>query len=891
MRASAVIALMALSACPAQQKKGPPPPPPPPEIETTEALAFEAEREINAAEQALGALQPDQAIDHLDKADGYLRQELFRSYPDAKVLAARHTELLGRVPSVREEIRKQKLAEAVQAAKTKIDGAASSLDAAMKAIERREPEDADLSAADQGIAAIENALEEAQKLESEDRPYGKYALDVRKRLAAQKKRARERQLEVAVQRSSAEIAKAIADLDGAIAQLQSKNVDKVEFDQAGSMVTELEKILTRGDELAGKDARFAKHMGAVRKRLVGQRERIAKRLHEVTVQRQREIVDTAGKELGAALGRLSAKDVVDADFAEAEKALAALEKALTDGKPLEPKDPRYFTYAGVIEKKIEDARKRIGDRRLAAAIEKQKLEIEAGRAALKEALARIEAADPAEGEIKAAQDGILAVEKTLEPASALTAKDKAFSAYVLDVRKSLQKARERVAVRELEIAVAKQKMLVKTAIDELAAAMKVIAVRGAQETDFGAADTAVASVETALASGEIYAVRDRGYSTFALGARKTAADARKRIKDRREQAAVEAQRDMVDVALDAVKKAVADLAGFSPTEEQFKAAEDGLSALGSALEKGIELEVKVGAYKAFAAGARKSLRAAEQRVDGRRTEIAVRERTMLVEDALAAFEGNLRGAKKSDASSDHVKEATASLQTVRDELAKGEPLELKDRGYQKVAASARTKLRVAEEDLSIAKHTAAFREGPAKDLADAQELRRSANGLDTPEKKKTFEAALEKLKSCQATGGAILSEAPKLAGVAFTAGQRRSKAKDLLAECGKAAEGVEKLVGEMEAVISFYDGPAKALVGGKTLLGEGDGTSEPAKKKQVYQAALKEFEVCLEKGKLLQHQHPKLAKERFDIDGKSVTLATVIAACQKGAETARDSMK
>ena len=56
---------------------------------------------------------------------------------------------------------------------------------------------------------------------------------------------------------------------------------------------------------------------------------------------------------------------------------------------------------------------------------------------------------------------------------------------------------------------------------------------------------------------------------------------------------------------------------------------------------------------------------------------------------------------------------------------------------------------------------------------------------------------------------------------------------------------------------------------------------------KAYSSALKHFESCLEKGKILENKHPEIKKTRFKVDGKKMTLPKVVNACRKQAKSVR----
>ncbi len=652
-------------------KKGPPPPDP---IKTTEQLAYEAERRINSAESELASLQPDRAVEQLDAAQKMLIDSKIDAYPDAELLRSRHRELLDRVPVVREEVRKRELAAAVADAHTKIDAASATLKDAIERIKRKRPEEADLKAAEEAVSALDSAVEEASKCEPQDRDYAKYALETRKQLSGQRKQVAERRLQVAIELSREAIAAASSELEISLKGLRSRDVMPAEFESARGAAGKVQAAIEGANDLIVKDLGFAKQISAARKKLDAQRALIDKREHEVSVERQRVAIEQSRKTLKENLTRLKNKDIVEADFTEADAAVGGVEKLLADGAALAANDVRYAAYASSVKSKVDDAKAWIVTRRLEVAIAKQKGEIETARIALGEALFRLNGKAPVEGEFEAARNGVVAVEKTLDAAEPLMPKDRTFSRYVLDVRRGLQGARNRIEQRKFDVELGQQRAKVNAALAEV----KQASARLVEPAEFEQAEKLVGELESTLDAGETFASRDRAYGKMALDARKSASQARRHIRERKEEVAVENQKAKVSAALASMKSAIDPLDGFSPGEDQFKAATDSIEAAGRALDEGAELERTVGRYKSWSLEARKKISAATSRVEKRRTQIEVRERKLLVENGLASLKSALAAVRNKDATGDQVKEAGAALGTVRDELSKGTDLEIED---------------------------------------------------------------------------------------------------------------------------------------------------------------------------------------------------------------------
>ncbi len=181
----------------------------------------------------------------------------------------------------------------------------------------------------------------------------------------------------------------------------------------------------------------------------------------------------------------------------------------------------------------------------------------------------------------------------------------------------------------------------------------------------------------------------------------------------------------------------------------------------------------------------------------------------------------------------------------------------------------------------------AFREGPVALLTEGLEVAKSTRGLTPEEEKKAYTTAVEHFHDCQKNGAALLADHPRLANASFVVGGRALRARDVLKRCGEGSKATEVKLGDLEATLAFYEGPAKGLELGRDKLGDADAATTPQDKKKLYQEALAAFEKCIETGKTLEYKRPELKNRKFEVGAKKVTIALVIAACQKGASTAR----
>lgn len=856
-------------------------------IETTEAVAFEAERQLNEAEKALDALDADSAVEQLQSAERSLGDSKIENYPEAELLKARHSELTARVPRVREEVARRKLAAEVKSAREKIDAGRAELKDAIELIKRRDPEESELKRAESALDSVRTALEGGDTLEAKDAEYAKFALSVRKDLAGQRKLVEQRRLAVAVDHGKKDIGGALAALNDSVNALKSKDVAPGEFDQARTAADGVDSAIKKNDEVAGKDLPFAKYVASIRERVTAARKTIADREHAVSVQRQRAKVEEGRSALNGALGRLKDKNPTDGVFEEADNALKGLEKVVEEGSGLAGKDRDYASYASGVKRQIDQATAKIAARRLEVTVAKKTAEITTARSAMNEALKRLARPEPTDPDFAEAKNAVGAVEKLLDGSEDLTPKDRGFSRFVIETRKTLSPANATIEKRKLEVDVAHQR----AALAEALAKLKESTRRLVDPPDFQAAEAAVGDVEKTLEAGDPYSAKNPAYSKQASDGRKAVAAAKTRIQEQRDEVAMQGQKAKLEVQRETLQGALAALDGFSPQEETFKAADEAIDSAHKILDEGAELERRLPRYSTYANGVRKALAAAGKRVEARRLATEIRQQRLLVEDAISGAKSRVDATQKPSATGEDVTAAAEALKATREALVKGATLEKKDVAYEKFATAAKKTLTRLQESLNTAEDLVRFREGPVNALSQGLALIESAASLPPDDQKKSYESAQEHFRSCQKDAGTIFAEHPRVASASFGVGKKKSNGKAVLASCVTHLKSVDDKLAKVRARLSFYEGAAAYLSKATVLLEKADALADEEKQKQAYSDAATQFEECTGAARLLLHEHPELKKERFEIEGRSVTLPVVLEACQKGAKRSRDAMR
>jgi hypothetical protein len=603
---ASVLAFALLAGCATESQPTQNAPKPPLEkknIEATESVGFKAEKEINAAEAKLDALDPDGAVEHLDEANEHLKDPALENYPEAKLLHTRYDGLVARVPVVREEIRKRKLKAAVDEAKGKIDSAKAALDESVKQIKKKHPEESELTAAVEAVKKLQASLEESSKLESEDTGYAKYALAITKELANQKKLIQQRGLDVALDDSRQEIGKAVTQLGEALTRVKKKDVGEEDFKEAANAVEAVEGALKKGAPLFAKDAGYAKFAGQVKERLATQREGLSKRRHEVLVQRARARIDEARKALSESVAKLKGKDVPDASFENAGSASKELGKTLEEQKELSTNDAAFSQWVSDQKKSLATVNSTIEKRRTEVTIERQRVKVAEGLAAVKKAVGHMPTIDQADS----ADTAVSELEKMIEEGDKLGSKDGSYSKFAIEARKTVSESKRKIRERRDQIAMDAQKEKIGSQLQNLKGAMAGIGGFSPGEPEFNAATEAAQGARKAVDEGKELESKLPKYKSLAEAARKTIAAAEQKIAKRKLEIAVREHKMLIEQAFESAKSSVANAKKVSATSDQAKEAESAMNAARDEIAKGQELEGKDAKYAAMVAHAKKQL--------------------------------------------------------------------------------------------------------------------------------------------------------------------------------------------------------------------------------------------------------------------------------------------
>jgi hypothetical protein len=761
-------------------------------------------------------------------------------------------------------------AQTIDEARAKIDLAHEKLKGAAQEIKKKDPAEAELKTAEESLAAVRAALDAGSTFETKDLAYAKYSLTVRKDIRAQGDFIRERRVEVGVELAQMEIKTLAAQMNDAWRRTLGKNPSDDDFTTARATAEQLTQALDRGAPLRSKNAKYATYVAGVKERLLAQKREVDKREVEVAVERRRAAIEEGRKELANALAKLNARDVAEETFVAAEETIKQLHKTIEDGAGLNKKDREYGSYVYQVSLRIKESAQKIENRRLEVAIARKKQEIETARADLNAAVRRIQSASAADDDFKEARTALDVVAKSFDGHEVSSAKDRTFSAWIADAKKTLEASRAGIDRRDLEVQIQKQRTALKAALD----AAKDATHRMPELEDCDRAATVVDALDRAIAGGELYVAKDNSYAKYAAEVKKSAQVVRGDVQERRMEIATEAQRIKIEAQLEALRDAIAALDGPFPGSSELKAASDRLEATNKLLAEGAELEKSLPRYAVYAVRARKIADETAQKVERRRIEIGVRDQKASLAEVLGAAKANVETAQRSDATLEDVGRAESAIVVARDALGKGAELEKIDRAYLDFASNTRSQLERFRDQVEGARHMITFRTGPMTALATGMTLAKAARGT-AEEQKKTLLAAIEQFKKCQKDAATIIVDYPRLASMELIIEKKKTLVKEVLAICAESSKGVQGQMSGVDARLAF-ESTGDALASARTRLARGQ-------KKE----ALAALESCVENGRILQYKNTELAAEELNVGGERMTLKTIVAACHKEAKELR----
>jgi hypothetical protein len=743
-----------------------------------------------------------------------------------------------------------------------------------------EMERGDFDKARASIEAAQQAIAKAQPLVASDAELTSWLATVKAKVDGHLRTVEERQIGATVEKQKTKVEAGLRVLADAMRPITGELIADSQFKQAEGSVGALTKIIGEGKNLESRHREYAAFAQQAMKQVEAARRQIDERKTELASAQQKAEIDGIKQSVDQAVRALKSGDDEEL-IVEAEKAASILERMLKAAEALPAKSRSFATYLLEARRSLSAAQSEIAKKKLAVQLPNQKKRVEEARAELNKAIAELRRNDAEDSAFTLAEAAIENVEKVLQAGASFAERDPKYATYARELRTKLREHKTWLATRRGEIGLARQKTELQNARAALTAAMKRINGPNPADLDFDEAKTAATVLEKTIEAARTVKGKDAKFVQYLSDLKKSVATTKKAIDDRKLVVQTEGQRAKIELELGSLADALGALEGPAPNEAQFNAAADATQRVRAAIDAGAELEKKVARYGTFANQAKKSLQQATQRIEARKLELNVAVGSAQAEKLLMAAKAAVESVKREDATPPMAQQAAAAVKAARDELAKHAELEKRDKSYASFAASAKEQVQVLMVELEQAEHMIAFRKGPVVALSEglaAAQSAAKASGLE--EQKNAYAQAVARFQACQSESADLIGDHPKLALVELNLGSTRAPAKNVISMCAGHAETAGEKLTHVQSILAVYEGPAKSFEQAKALLAKGS-----------LAEALAQFESCLEKGKILQHKHPKLAEQKFDVGGQKVTLSAVVADCQARAKTVREDLR
>lgn len=747
-------------------------------------------------------------------------------------------------------------AKTVAEATKRLETARANLAAAVKRIEKDPPSNADLDAAVAAVEALKSALDAGTSFETEDLEYAKAVLAARKEFRTQREYVDERRAKIHIFEFRRRIDSALAALNERMAKVAGKEPGPKEMDDARAAVAAVKQLADESRALTKQDPKFATYLTEVDATVARQEKAIDERWLALSAQKQRGLLDERRKALSTALAELG-KAWSDEKFGAADKAAAALQKQLDEGKPLEASDKVYRAEADKARAEITQAKRQMEESVAAAGVSRVKEEMGPAQDELVAAAKALRARKPTPEQLNEAKTAAFVARKLVEKYEPQASRSPAIGQYLTEVKNTLVEVETSLQVRNLDAARA-----------EVTQALRNLERRAPTDEQFEEANTALTILAKTLESVQ---TRNPAISPSAAEARQLLKDGKAAMEKRRYEVDLQRQRAKVDEARRNATAAVAQIQKEKPTEAQLQEAENAVKQIGVVLDAGAAFVKKDRDYALYAKESKERMAELTDRITRRKISMsAVDARAQLTERVAAAREKT--GAVKAITTTDaDLEAAQKSVDALMQAIESRGELERQDAGYASAAERGRNELLRMIEALEFAKQERALRRatGEALDAGNAAAAAAAATS-DLRKRKDLYATAMEKLKACQDEGGTMLKDNTKLASVDVLAGGQPFKPKDVIAQCAQKAESLQAPQKQADVRIRFDEGPKRAYESAKALL---------AKSRKG--EALEQLNECIVSGRVLENRYPDFRDQKFDVGGTSLSVNELVQVCVK----------
>jgi len=747
-------------------------------------------------------------------------------------------------------------ARSVEEASKRVERARAALVTAVQRIEKEPPSNADLDAAHAAVEALKDALNAGASFETADLDYARTVLAARKELRTHRQYVDERRAKVHIHEFRRRIDGALAPLNERVAKLAERDPGPKAMDDARAAVEALRKLTEEGRPLTNQDPKFAAYLTEVDATIARHQKTIDERWLQVSAQKQRGLLDDSRKALSTALAELG-KAWSDEKFAAADKAAAALQKQLEEGKPLEERDRAYRAEAEKARAEVTQAKRRMDESVVQAGVSRVKTEMEPAHEELVAAAKALRARKPTSEQLAEAKTAAFVVRKLVEKYEPQAARSQAIGQYLAEVKNTLVEVEVALQVRSLDVARA-----------EVLQALRNIEKRAATAEQFEEAKTALVVLEKTL---ETVHAKNPAISGAAAEARQLLKDGRATMERRRYEVDLQQQRVKVDEARKNAAVLVTQVQKEPPSQTQLQEAENAIKQIGVVLEAGAHFVKKDRDYALYAKETKERMAELSERLTRRKIVLAAAEARAQLAERLAATKEKLEAAKRVSSTDSDVETASKSVDEVMQLFEARAELERQDAGYAAYAERARPEWLKLVEALEFARQARALRRMTGEALAAAStSSEAAASSADLRKRKELYASAMEKLKACQDDGAKMVKENASLATVDVLVGGVPTRPQEVMAQCAQKAAALQEPQKRADVQLRFQEGPRKAYDSAKSLLSKG-------RKNE----ALAQLNDCIAEGRILENRYPDFKEQKFDIGGTSISVLEQIQVCVK----------
>jgi hypothetical protein len=745
-------------------------------------------------------------------------------------------------------------AKSVAEATKRLESARAALATAVQRIEKDPPSNADLDAAVAAVEALKNALDAGASFETEDLDYAKAVLAARKELRTRREYVDERRAKIHIHDFRRRIDGAMATLNDRMGKVAGKNPGPKEMDEARAAVAEAKKLADESRPLTKQDPSFAAYLTGVDTTVARHEKTIDDRWLEQSAQKQRGLLDESRKALSTALAELG-KGWSDAKFGAADKAVAAVQKQLDEGKPLEAKDKAYRAEADKARAEIAQAKRQMEEAVASAGVSRVKEEMGPAHDELVASAKALRARKPTPEQLAEAKTAAFVVRKLVEKYEPQAARSPPIVQYLAEVKNTLVEVEVALQVRSLDAARA-----------DVMQALRNLEKRAPTDEQFEEANTAMTVLTKTL---ETVHAKNPAISPAAAEARQLLKDGRAAIEKRRYEVDLQRQRAKVDEARKNASALVTQIQKEKPSEQQLQEADNAVKQIGVVLDAGAQFVKKDRDYATYAKESKERMTELSDRIARRRISLsAVDARAQLTERVTAAKE-KVEAVKAVSSTDADIEAASKNVDALMQALETRAELEQQDAGYASTAERARNEFLRLVEALEFAKQERTLRRTTGEALAAANTASEAAaSSSDLRKRKELYTSAMRSLKACQDEGATMLKGNARLASTDVLVGGVPTKPKEVMAQCAQKAEALKEPQKQVDVRLRFDEGPKRFYESAKALLA-----------KSRKDEALEQFNECIVAGRILENQYPDFKNTKFDVGRASMSVVELVQAC------------